>query len=71
MAEENRPQRDSELTHADRAQEKTIDDTVAEEKAVLDALEEARQNVKSIAKKEMMGEALTSEILNFRLNAPR
>lgn len=39
----------------------------AEEKLVWDALEEARQSVKPAVKKEMEGEMINQDLLNFRL----
>lgn len=38
-----------------------------EEKRVWEALEQARQNVKSIVKKEIEAEIVTTELLNLRL----
>ena len=41
----------------------------AEEARVWEILEEARQKVKPIVKKEKEAEVLTSDLLNFRLKA--
>ena len=38
-----------------------------EEKRVWDALEEARQNLKPLTKRELESELLPSELMNFRL----
>ena len=44
----------------------------AEENRIWEALEQARQNVKSVVKKELDAEIVTSELLNLRLrNLPR
>lgn len=54
----------------DSAQEK-IRPTSSEEERVWAVLEQARQNVKSIVKKEIEGEVLTGELLNLRLRTRR
>ena len=41
-----------------------------EEKQVWDVLEQARQNVKSVVKKELEAEIVTSELFNLRLRNP-
>lgn len=40
------------------------------EKQVWEALEQARQNVKSVVKKELEAEIVTSELFNLRLRNP-
>jgi len=39
----------------------------SEDKRVRDILEKARQNVKSLAKDALAGEAIDTELLNFRM----
>lgn len=41
-----------------------------EEKRVWEVLEQARQNVKSVVKKELEAEIVTSELFNLRLRTP-
>jgi hypothetical protein len=41
-----------------------------EEKQVWEVLEQARQNVKSVVKKELEAEIVTSELFNLRLRNP-
>ena len=41
-----------------------------EEKQVWEVLEQARQNVKSVVKKELEAEIVTSELFNLRLRTP-
>ena len=43
----------------------------SEEARVWEVLEEARQQVKHIVKREMEAEVITSDILNIRLKIPR
>ena len=41
-----------------------------EEKRIWEVLEQARQNVKSVVKKELEAEIVTSELFNLRLRNP-
>jgi len=56
---------------APAAPEKELEPTSPEEEQVWRVLEQARQNVKQIAKKELEGEVITEEILNRPLRAPK
>ena len=51
------------------APEKELRPSSPEEERVWKVLEQARQNVKQIAKKELEGEVITEEILNRPLRA--
>jgi hypothetical protein len=41
----------------------------AEERRVWAILEKARENVRSVAKRELEGEVISGEVLNFRLRS--
>ena len=57
------------MTDRDRREDKTASSSVTsalDEKQVLAMLEEAHQDVKAIAKREVEGEPLTEEVLRLR-----
>ena len=71
MPETRDPARQAELAAPESRTDKTSSPRSAEEQRVWDALEEARQNVKPLTKRELEAELLPSELMSFRLNSGR
>ena len=61
------PVRENEQAASESRTDKSSSPRSDEEQRVWDVLEEARQNVKRLAKRELEAELLPSELMSFRL----
>jgi hypothetical protein len=68
--QDERHNRTNDLPEEINGPERKLQPRSEEEKKIWAALEQARQNVKAVVKKEMDAEIVTSELLNLRLRTP-
>lgn len=71
MPDASDPARGVERTEPESRTERSSSPRTAEEQRVWDVLEEARQNVKPLTKRELEAELIPSDLMSFRLKSDR